>query len=133
VYAPEESRNRKAMTNLMQTSTKLGWINCDRFINDDTIKKDLYVEADIDFKPSLMIVFKDLNVVLPYSYKKDNVFVFRNIPLGSNVEIVGMQHNTKDADFLFVRKMHRTSNESIVKIEFESKTILEIKKELVNM
>jgi hypothetical protein len=68
--------------------SNLGWINCDRFI-DDTPKTDLLVKFDTAYKPSVIMVFKNYKSILPaYYYSADKKVKFRDIPKNEPVVVI---------------------------------------------
>lgn len=69
-------------------SSRLGWINCDKFY-DVTEKTDLFVKADSSMKPSVRLVFTDIKSVMPgYKYSADYTVKFDNMPAGKTATVV---------------------------------------------
>ena len=92
-------------------STDLGWINCDKFYENDAEKVDFFVELPKDSPAHVMLVFKDINSVISYSQRLKNRYVFNNIPDGLDVEIIAF---VIDDDLVnFGRKSSTTSKKSI--------------------
>jgi hypothetical protein len=83
------SENRKALDKYIFNGSKLGWINCDRFV-DITNKTDLIVTLADTVGVKLCLVFKNLNSIMDIS-KKKNTFLFSNIPIGEVATIVGFK------------------------------------------
>ena len=103
------------VNDLILSSPKLGWINCDRFYQDKTPKVDLIVKYEGDFTPNVVLVFKEINSVLPYSYRENNYLVFRNVPVNNSIHrlcIVGIGMIGKYA--FKIRKVIRISLGAIV-------------------
>ncbi|MFZ6052817.1 OmpA family protein [Halocola ammonii] len=92
-----------AMNNLLR-STNLGWINCDRFYQTPQPKVDFVVEYEGDFTPSVFLVFKEINSVMPYSYRKGNRLYFTGIPVDMQAEIVGLYKSADRDEVQFARK-----------------------------
>ena len=92
-----------AMNNLL-TSTNLGWINCDRFYRTPQPKVNFVVEYEGDFTPSVFLVFKEINSVMPYSYRKGNRLYFTGIPVDMQAEIVGLYKSADREVVQFARK-----------------------------
>lgn len=84
-----EDEYSKADYYFMQSS-RLGWINCDRFY-DVPDKTDLYVKSDTAVKPSVRLVFRDINSVMPgYYYSADKTVKFDDVPKGQTVTAVAV-------------------------------------------
>ena len=70
--------------------TKLGWINCDRFLETE-LKTDLYVS----FSPNdsvkyanVYLIFKDINSVIQADFYSDKSPQFDNLPIGYKTKII---------------------------------------------
>lgn len=75
------------------TTKTLGWINCDRFVNDSTEKTDFIVRIKTPMpegqRLQAYLVFEEINSVMPaYSYDNGLTFTAANIPVGSKVKLV---------------------------------------------
>lgn len=103
--------NEIAAIKAIEASTDLGWINCDKFYENDAEKVDFFVELPKDSPAHVMLVFKDINSVISYSQRLKNRYVFNNIPDGLDVEIIAF---VIDDDLVnFGRKSSTTSKKSI--------------------
>lgn len=71
------------------TASKFGWINCDRFWNTDNEKIDYLVEIENIDAVNLNLVFSDINSIMP-AVKHGNKYLFKNVPLGREVKLVGV-------------------------------------------
>jgi TonB family protein len=70
---------------------QLGWINCDRFIREDTPKIDLIVNLGSNTKKSdLKLVFNDYNIILAGSLINDK-YIIKSLPIGSRVTLVAIK------------------------------------------
>ena len=79
------------LVNYVFNITKLGWINCDRFINGET--QDLFVNVKEDYKNiKLYLVFNELNSnVLPlWPEPVKGQIKFTNISLNSSFTLIGI-------------------------------------------
>lgn len=75
----------------LMASAKLGWINCDRFVNEN-VRTELFVQVDSTYDATVRIVFKNYNSVMGGSrYTKG--FTFANVPMGEEVTIIAMRNN----------------------------------------
>ncbi len=71
-------------------TSKLGWINCDRFVRvKDKIKYKLKIK-DADGEIKLSMIFKSWNAVLP-SWRSVNTFDFRAVPNNEDVVIIAIK------------------------------------------
>lgn len=80
--------NRKELTFYVLTSKQLGWINCDRFLQDPSPKTDFIVSAKGVNDPQIMLVFEEINSVMQPD-TTGGQFVFHNLPEGKKVKIIG--------------------------------------------
>lgn len=75
----------------LMSSAKLGWINCDRFV-DKPVRTELFVQVDSTYDATVRIVFKNYKTVLGgLRYTKG--FTFANVPMGEEVTIIAMRNN----------------------------------------
>ncbi len=121
--------SKNALESLILSTTKLGWINCDKFNESAAPKIDYMVEYEGDFIPSVVLVFKDVNSVLPYSVREDNKLIFSNIPSGMEVEVIGL-YKEEDKEILFGTNAGRTSKNNIGKLTFQPAKKEDIKNKL---
>jgi len=105
------------------TSSKLGWINCDRFM-DDPNRTELLVRNDKDYPMTYRMVFKDINSVIQgYNYSAKGAGKFENIPAGRNVTIMAFANTTDGRvvygykDIVIGRKKEEALKVKIVDIE----------------
>ena len=71
-------------------SGQLGWINCDRFIDQDP-KIDLIVNIKEDAKIDMKLVFEDINSVLAGDFMKFS-YRFYGVPLGEKAKLVAIKY-----------------------------------------
>ena len=68
--------------------TTTGWINCDRFSNDNSPRVEFAVSGNKDEKLYCSyLVFKDIKMLLP-SYVYNNKCTFYDIPQGKDVTLI---------------------------------------------
>ena len=72
----------------MFSSTELGWINCDRFLQEDGPLVDFFVEAKSSPGSSVSMVFEDRKSILR-GIREGGHFVFAGIPADENVRLIG--------------------------------------------
>ena len=110
---------KKDMDGLLLISPKLGWINCDRFYENKSPLVDVVVEYQETFVPSCVLVFKDINSVLPCSYRVDNKLIFKNVPADIAFDIVGLY---KNGTTTFLAQKSSVAKETAEPIDFISVT-----------
>ncbi|MFM9984175.1 MAG: hypothetical protein ACKVOK_03035 [Flavobacteriales bacterium] len=96
------------------SSSELGWINCDRFVEDEE-RVDYTVETSSP-DCTMSLVFTDINSVLKGVPEGDKV-VFYDIPKGRNVKVVGIRSNGSTAEMGVV--VSNTSSKSVKLNEFK--------------
>lgn len=73
------------------SSTQLGWINCDWFIQDRGPKRDLIVSAsdgeDIDCK----LIFSKINSVMPAQSSPSGEIIFLNVPAAHPIKLFALK------------------------------------------
>lgn len=89
-------KNEQLMDQLVQSSTKMGWINCDRFIDDKSPKGSFIVQVPSTEVPSVSIAFEGENVIMPFTYRENDRYYFQNIPLNRKVDVVAIAQNDSD-------------------------------------
>ena len=110
---------------LIQKSTKMGWINCDRFFDYDGPKGSFFVIIDNPNTPSVSLVFEDENAILPFAYRENNRYYFNDIPLDANVNIIAIHKNKSQNEISYGESSINTAIGS-TQIELEKKTIQDL-------
>ncbi|MDP5076934.1 MAG: OmpA family protein [Nonlabens sp.] len=129
----EESEFNSALTrNLILRSSKLGWINCDRFLQEKNFK-EVIIEIDENIEPNISLVFTDINAVLPYSYRIENTYVFHRVPLNYKVHVLGISKKKGQQNLMFAKIFYNTATGKPPHLVFSEKTIKEVKKELEDL
>jgi hypothetical protein len=114
------------VNNYILRSSKLGWINCDRFINgSNNIKYLLKIK---DYRGTTVnIVFKSVKGVIP-SVKINGEFYFKNVPNGEDIVLVAIK---KDYGKLYVDIVEtKTQPKPSLDFDFKEVTVEELKREL---
>lgn len=76
---------------LLRTS-KLGMINCDRFLNyDESPKIDFVINLKTDDKSSVNVIFHRFKSILR-GFSNDDTILFRNIPKGEKITIFAIKY-----------------------------------------
>jgi len=93
-YDNKENRvsiNKNDISHYIFSASKLGWINCDRFINSKKTKIKFKVKigkgADIDVK----MIFKNFKAVLPGKFESEN-YIFKKVPIDEPVLIYAIKY-----------------------------------------
>ncbi|MEZ5013858.1 MAG: hypothetical protein R2794_06165 [Chitinophagales bacterium] len=93
-----EKQNYSAMNitdGYLLTASKLGWINCDRFVQPGNELVAMFIPVDSTVDATLRIVFKDIRSVMG-GIRYSNGFVVTNVPKDEPITIISMiQENGK--------------------------------------
>lgn len=125
-----EHINAKELDYYILSATKLDWINCDRFINTESKKDDLFVSVKNPEKTKVILVFKDFNSILNGT-PKDGGFVFNQIPIDEAITVLAISHAEGKC-----RMAKYTTNSSKGKLElnnFQTFTLEQLTDELNNI
>ncbi|MCF8277123.1 MAG: hypothetical protein K9J17_10335 [Flavobacteriales bacterium] len=87
--ATQVAANENAMDAYLLKSDQLGWINCDAFYDIEE-KTNVIVYVDTTFRPSVRMVFDNINSVMGGSYdQRAGTVTFSGVPVGESVRLVG--------------------------------------------
>lgn len=101
--------------------TKLGWINCDGFINFDN-NIDLILNVGIDKESAIYcVVLNDYNSIVAGVPHGNGKFIFRNVPSNISVSIIGVG---KTEDKMIYGIMSTITNEPEINFVNWQKTTL---------
>jgi hypothetical protein len=82
--------NSEAMDAYLMSTDELGWINCDRFLEEERPLTEVIVMVDTTYRPSVKLVFDNIKSVMPGEYNPmRGTVTFRNIPINETVRLVG--------------------------------------------
>ncbi|MDW3648119.1 MAG: OmpA family protein [Bacteroidia bacterium] len=108
--------------------SRLGWINCDRFISDRRPKTELFVKSDYETPMLLKLVFKRQNGIMSASYLTGSYLGFSSLPVGEKVTLVAIGKGEKEKELVFATKDFRISeNMKIDELELRKGSMLELK------
>jgi hypothetical protein len=82
---------------------KLGWINCDKFLNQsDLVTINLEIDKSKITKARFFAVFEDINSVMSTNYSShiECGLSFNNVPLGKKIRLVGISSD-QDSSLIF--------------------------------
>lgn len=126
-YDTLDIENEELLSELTLSSTNLGWINCDRFWEENSPKVDVMVAFEGDEVPAVSIVFSDINAILPYSYRENNRVVFKNIPMNRAVTFIALHKDKKTDQVYFARAQGSASPVIVPLLKLKESTDDEIK------
>jgi hypothetical protein len=87
--AEQVASNNKAMDAYLLESDRLGWINCDEFMDVENTT-EVIVMVDTTLRPSVRMVFDDINSVMNGRYdSRSGTVSFSGVPVGRAVRLVG--------------------------------------------
>ncbi len=114
------------VNNYILRTSKLGWVNCDRFIrNRSRIQYKLKIK---DSKGAIVsMVFKNVNSVMP-SWKNNEEYDFRIVPKGEDVVLVAIKRNEGKLFFDIIET--KTQENPILDFNFKEITLTELKIQL---
>jgi hypothetical protein len=109
------------------STSKLGWINCDRFLNDESEKTNFIVRSGIEANSNVMIAFDNLNSVMQ-GEESNGAFVFKNIPLNSKVRVMAIAY--KDGKPLLSKMPAIVTKQDFVMSGFSEFSLKDLENEL---
>jgi len=104
---------------------KLGWINCDRFLESEKTVDYFVKTQEKDTK--IKMVFKDIEGVL-MANSTDGKFVFSKVPIGRQVTIVAIKNT--NGQFQTAFQEVTISNKPFETLTFKETTLTELKQQL---
>jgi hypothetical protein len=105
--------------------SKLGWINCDKFRNNQeitTITLPIYLEKGVEGK----LIFKDFNSIVQATNSLNNGLSFFGIPVGQNVILIITKD--KNNSKIILAKEFKVSKEALDIKELAPISLAELKK-----
>ncbi len=109
------------------STSKLGWINCDRFYNNPKPRTDFYVDCGNYTELDIKLVFHSFKAILDnYAYK--TIYNFQNIPNDEAVTVVVVK-KIKNETFISLTESN-TNLKSINNLSFEKVTMEKLKQKL---
>ncbi|WP_052467080.1 energy transducer TonB [Psychroserpens damuponensis] len=113
--------------NYVLKTSKLGWINCDRFINGRTTRIKYKLKIKNAEEASINMVFKSLNSVLP-SWHTNDVYDFRTVGANENVILVAIKR--KNGKLYYDTVDTKTASNPNVNFNFKEVNLEDLKIEL---
>ena len=125
-----EAKKTKAeeFSSYLFKSAKLGFINCDRFLDyDESSKIDYVINFKNDSNTSVSIIFHSIKSVMTGYSNADNVS-FNNIPSGEKITIFAIKY-VDDKPYLATQETE-TSQQKLKNLTFEEVTPEKLKQEI---
>ena len=110
----------KEISRYILTTSRLGWINCDRFIRERGPKTDVIIATEEAEEVDIKLIFHSINSVLG-GRRWGNEYRFRNIPIGYDVTVIAIKHER--GQYHIARKRTTVSKEGISDLAFEPMTM----------
>ena len=109
------------------STNRFGWLNCDRFLNENRNLTDLYILNENPDNTIVNVIFHRFKSLIPGNIESDKV-VFRNIPAGEKVTIVAVK--TEESEILLsVKEIVVTDKKDIIP-DFQKVTLELLKNEM---
>ena len=107
--------------------TQLGWINCDRFDNNNNPKTNFSILIDEPGKTIVDVIFHRFKAIIP-GCAEPNRISFKNVPLGEKITIVAIK-TVNEKLFLAVKETEISDKEE-KDLDFQPVTMDLLKKEM---
>jgi len=109
------------------SASQFGWINCDRFSNDNRDKTDFFVQPNEPNSTNIQLVFHSLKAIIP-GQRQSNGFKFIKVPIGEKVTIIAFK-TVNDKIFLAVHETEITDKE-VTDLNFRPVTMELLREEM---
>ena len=121
--SPIKSMNDAELNYYIFSVAKLGWINCDRFVETDELI-DVVIKTPADPNTKIKMVFSDIDGVMN-AVQSEGFYKISNVPKNKVVTVIGMKNNK--GQFSTSVKKITTSETSINSLTFEKTTLSELR------
>ncbi|NOQ71535.1 MAG: hypothetical protein GQ574_06015 [Crocinitomix sp.] len=111
-------------------TAKLGWLNCDHFVDDPSPKVDMSLILEEPENLMIKFVYKDLKSIITPSYA-DGISHFRGVPEGKDITLIIIKTMKKKIQMSITE--HITSQGELKGVSFKDYTMEELKNELVKL
>jgi TonB family protein len=109
------------------STTQLGWLNCDRFLNENKKLTDLFILNENSDNTIVNVIFHRFKSLVPGNIESEKI-VFRNIPEGEKVTIVAIKAD--ESKILFSVTETAVTEKEEVTLDFQQVTLDLLKKEM---
>ncbi len=107
------------------STSLLGWINCDRFVESKTLKTNYSILIDEPEKTVVNVIFHRFKAIVPGSTKSNRI-IFKDVPMREKITIVAIK-TIKNKIFLAVKETVTTDKEE-TDLDFQPVTMDLLKK-----
>ncbi len=109
------------------STNRFGWLNCDRFLNENRNLTDLFVLDENSDNTIVSVIFHRFKSLVPGNIESDKV-VFQNIPVGEKVTIVAVK--TEESEILLSVEEIVVINKKDIIQDFQKVTLELLKNEM---
>jgi TonB family protein len=109
------------------STSQLGWINCDRFVNSRIRMTNYAIKVEQPGKTIVKVIFNQYRSILPGNNEPNRV-TFSNVPLGAEITIVAFNTDGQDI-FMAVKESTITDKEEVL-TNFKPVSLSLLKKEM---
>lgn len=109
------------------TSGRLGWINCDRFLDDEVELTDFVVNTTGATGALVFITFDNIRSIMR-GEEKNSSFIFRNMPDNSKIKVIGIAY--RDGKPLLSKMPAVISKQPFILSGFNKFSLKELEKQL---
>lgn len=109
------------------STAKLGWLNCDHFVNDPANKVNMTLKQKSDENLMIKFIYKDYKSIVTPTYN-NGINYFNGIPEDKDITLMIIK--AKRTKILMSITEHKTLEGEITGIKFKDYTMGELKKEL---
>ncbi|MEZ4799703.1 MAG: hypothetical protein R2809_08005 [Flavobacteriales bacterium] len=114
------------LSQYIYSASELGWLNCDRYIEEQSQRQDVFVKCENQNKPKCIWRCKKYNGLLCGTRTSDG-FVFHDVPKNLSVKMIGIKCEAKPE---LATKKDNTSNKKIEAKNYEVFTLDKLKTEI---
>lgn len=115
------------VSNYLLSSSKLGWINCDRFLRENIPLTNYFVDGQTTKNIDVKIIFNDIKSVLA-GRSVNQQFSFPNTPIGHKVTIVALKYENNQ--YHLATKQTSISNTTETNLVFKPVNAQQLKTEM---
>ena len=108
-------------------SSKLGWLNVDRFVDDPSPKVNMSIKLKKPQDVMIKMIYKDFKSVVPPKFEGKTHY-FNKIPKGKDITIMVIRYSDANVEMSVTEQ--QTEEGKIDKFNFKVYTMGELKKEL---
>lgn len=113
------------------STTQLGWINCDRFINSRKSKIKYNINISNAEDANVKLIFKSISSILPSRTSK-GFYDFGSVPVNEEVILLAIKKKGNKI-FLGLKELRIRATSEEQDIDFKEVSLSELKKELIKL